>query len=112
MTRLPLGLRAWAAVIGRAQLRAVLDLAEVSPLHFRAMANYSRTCTPASFERIEAAAKRLQLDALPDCETCIRPSVRRAALAAQASGRAAAARVEAHLAQERAVLRARLITPD
>lgn len=112
MTRLPLGLRAWATVIGRDKLRRVLAAADINALHFRGMANYGRTCTPASFERIERAALQLGVGVLPDYDTCTRPSVRAAAAAAQSDGRSAAALVEEALARQRAERRARLTAQE
>jgi hypothetical protein len=92
--RIALGLRTWADAIGTEKTRAVLAAAEVNIVYFNAMANYTKSCTPAMFERIERAAIDLGITTLPDYEACTRKSLRASARAAKAAAKTAQKDVE------------------
>jgi hypothetical protein len=102
----PLGLRAWANAIGRTELARVLAAAGIGHLYFTNMANYSKTCTPATCERIEGAARELGLTVLPDYETCTRPTVVHQAQRAKMAAKTAPQVAERQAAAERAAARA------
>lgn len=70
-----LGLRAWAELIGPEKLRDTLAAANITPVYFNAMANYSKPCTVTMFEKIEAAALAVA-GCAPDYEACTRKSIR------------------------------------
>lgn len=92
-----LGLRSWADTIGLDSTRAVLEAAGIDRVYFNAMANHTKSCTPAMFERIEQAAIGLGITPLPDYEACTRKSLRVAARAAKVAAKNAQKGVEAQV---------------
>lgn len=102
-----LGLRAWADQLGPDALAVVLAAVNLSPVYFNAMALHNKSCTPAMFERIEAACKRLGVDVLPDYELCTRKSVQKGALAARLAGRTADRHYEQRVVKARVKARMR-----
>jgi hypothetical protein len=78
-----LGLHAYWDIVGTEMIKRVCDLSGTDFGYFKLMASHFKPCTPARFEKIEAAAKVLTPNSLPDFETCTRTSVREAALTAR-----------------------------
>jgi hypothetical protein len=105
-----LGLRSWADDLGLEKTRAILATAGLSTVYFNAMANFTKTCTPSMYERIERAALAHGVTVLPDYEVCTRKSLRVAARAAKvavkASQKDAEQRVIAEFKANREQLRA------
>ncbi|WP_211440961.1 hypothetical protein [Collimonas humicola] len=97
-----LGLHAWWDIVGTEKVQEVCKQAGILFSYFKMMAYYTKSCTPTTFEKIEAAAKIITPEVLPDYETCTRQSVRIAAKAARLIAKNAPRIAEQQAAAERA----------